>query len=150
MAVSPRLAWQKPINLPNGKGDPVLDDVPKKSGVYVFFRQHGNAVQVFYVGKALNLRSRIKTQLNNHNLMTAISRARNGARKLVWAELVLRQGQVLELALRAAEKLMIRHFVESGQPIHNVQGRKIPVQKLTNDRHRDVKRFVPSEVTVDA
>lgn len=150
MPVNPKLKWHKPINLPNDKMDPVIGDIPSTPGIYVFFRKHGQSVQVFYVGKASKLRGRVKTQLNNHSLMTAISRAKNGTRKLVWAELKLRQGQTLEATLRAAEKLMIRHFVESGQPIHNIQGRKLAVQKLTNDRHREVKSFVPDVVTVDA
>lgn len=150
MAVNPLLNWQKPIDLPTGKVDPSLKLIPASPGVYVFFREHGSTVQIFYIGKALQLQSRIKGQLNNHGLMTAIGSAKNGKRKLAWAELKIRPGQTVEAALKAAEKLMIRHYVEEGQPVHNIQGRRIPVQTLTNNLIKEVKHFVPSVVTVDA
>lgn len=116
----------------------------------MFFREYGESVQIFYVGKALKLQNRIKGQLNNHSLMIAISRAKNGKRKLVWAELKLRPGQTISGALKAAEKLMIRHFVEDGQPVHNIQGKRIPIQTLTNNLIKEVKHFIPVSVTVDA
>jgi hypothetical protein len=144
------LNWRKPIDLPDGKTDPALKDIPPTPGVYVFFREHGTRVQIFYIGKALRLQSRIKGQLNNHTLMSAISSAKNGRRKLVWAELKNKPGQSIEGSLKAAEKLMIRHFVEEGQPVHNVQGKRIPVQTLTNNRSRALAHFIPGEVTIDA
>ncbi len=150
MAVNPLLNWHKPIDLPDGKTDAAVKLIPSKPGIYVFFREFGSSVQIFYVGKALKLQGRIKGQLNNHSLMTAISRAKNGKRKLVWAELKLKPGQTVDSALKAAEKLMIRHFVEEGQPVHNIQGKRIPVQTLTNKLIKEVKHFVPSSVTVDA
>ena len=150
MAVNPLLNWRKPIDLPTGKTDPAIKLVPASPGIYVFFREHGESVQIFYVGKALKLRGRIKGQLNNHELMTAISRAKNGKRKLVWAELKNKPGQTVASALKAAEKLMIRHYVEEGQPVHNIQGKRIPVQTLTNNLIKEVKHFVPGAVTVDA
>lgn len=150
MAINPLLNWRKPIDLPEGKTDPALKQIPAAPGVYVFFRAHGKSVQIFYVGKALKLQSRIRGQLNNHGLMTAISNAKNGKRKLAWAELKLKPGQTLAGALKAAEKLMIRHYVEDGQPVHNVQGKRIPVQTLTNNLVKEVKHFVPLTVAVDA
>ena len=149
MAVNPLLNWRKPIDLPSGKTDLAIKLIPASPGIYVFFREHGGSVQIFYVGKALKLQGRIKGQLNNHSLMTAISRAKNGKRKLAWAELRLRPGQTVASALKAAEKLMIRHFVEEGQPVHNIQGKRIPIQTLTNNLIKEVKHFVPDVVTVD-
>ena len=150
MAVNPLLNWRKPIDLPAGKTDPAMKLIPTSPGVYVFFREHGDSVQIFYVGKALKLQGRIKGQLNNHDLMTALDKAKNGKRKLVWAELKKKPGQTVEGALKAAERLMIRHFVEEGQPVHNIQGKRIPTQTLTNNLIREVKHFVPGSVTVDA
>ena len=150
MTINPHLIWQKPIDLPTGKADPALKEIPAKPGVYVFFRAFGKSVQIFYVGKALKLQGRIRGQLNNHDLMQAIARAKNGKRKLVWAELKLRPGQTVSSALHAAEKLMIRHYVEEGQPVHNLQGKRLPVQTLTNSVSKEVKHFVPTTVSVDA
>jgi hypothetical protein len=150
MAINPLLVWHQPIFLPSGPKDPVVKDIPLTPGVYVFFRQFGKKVQVFYVGKANGLQGRIRGQLNNHALMTAIANAKNGKRKLVWAEIKLRPNQAVASALRVAEKLMIRHYVEQGQPVHNIQGKRLPTQKLTNKLDKGVKHFVPAAVTVDA
>lgn len=150
MAVNPLLIWRKPIELPSTKSDSAIKLIPTSPGVYVFFREHGESVQIFYVGKAMKLRDRIKGQLNNHGLMTAIARAKRGKRKLVWAELKNKPGQTVEGALKAAERLMIRHFVEEGQPVHNILGKRIPTQTLTNNLIKEVKHFVPGSVTVDA
>jgi hypothetical protein len=147
MAVNPQLVWEKPIDLPAGKSDPAIKSIPTKAGVYIFFREHGDTVQIFYVGKARKLQGRIKIQLNNHGLMTAISNAKNGKRRLVWAELKNKSGQNPEISLKAAEKLMIRHYVEKKHPICNVQGKRISVQRLTNKRNNEVTHFIPAEVT---
>ncbi|MGB9991818.1 GIY-YIG nuclease family protein [Pseudoduganella rhizocola] len=150
MAVNPRLSWRKPIDLPSDQKDPAVKSIPAAAGIYVFYREYGESVQVFYVGKATKLQSRIKNQLNNHSLMKAISSAKNGKRKLVWAELRLKPGQSAATTLKSAEKLMIRHYVEEGQPIHNIQGKRIPVQILTNENIKAVKHFVPNSVSIDA
>ena len=150
MAINPLLIWHQPIFLPTGPKDEAVKGIPKTPGVYVFFRQHGQKVQVFYVGKAMKLQGRIRGQMNNHALMTAIANAKNGKRKLVWAELKLRPNQKEAAALRVAEKLMIRHYVEEGQPVHNIQGKRLPTQTLTNTLAKGVKNFVPASVTVDA
>ena len=150
MPINPQLQWHDPINLPTGPKNAAVSAIPKAPGVYVFFREHGTKVQIFYVGKAKKLQGRVKGQLNNHALMTAIWNAKNGKRRLVWASLKLKAGQRLDGALRAAEKVMIRHYVEQGQSVHNIQGKRIPTQRLTNVVTSSVKHFVPSTVTVDA
>lgn len=150
MAINPRLEWKDPIALPSGPKDPITDTIPRSAGVYVFYREFGASVQIFYVGKAKRLQGRIRGQLNNHALMTAIGNAKNGKRKVGWAELKLRPGQKEDSALRVAERLMISHYVEQGQPVHNVQGKRLPTQTLTNGITRSVKHFVPASVIVDA
>jgi hypothetical protein len=151
MAINPLLIWHQPIVMPTGPKDPAIRSIPTTPGVYVFFRQHGQRkVQIFYVGKAKKLQGRIRGQLNNHALMTAITNAKNGRRKLVWAELKLRPNQTESSTLRVAERLMIRHFVEQGQPVHNIQGKRLATQTLTNTLAKGVKHFVPPSVIVDA
>ena len=150
MAINPLLEWHDPIDLPTGPKDLAVTSIPKVPGVYVFFREHGAKIQIFYVGKAKKLQGRIKGQLNNHALLTAIAKAKNGKRRLVWTSLKLKPNQKEDGALKAAEKLMIRHYVEQGQPVHNIQGKRIPTQTLTNVVKKSVKHFVPVSVTVDA
>ncbi|MCX6903293.1 MAG: hypothetical protein NTW03_07415 [Verrucomicrobia bacterium] len=59
------LNWHKPLTLKadkdgNGIYTIALDDVPTEPGIYVFLRTHGSTSEALYVGKADNLRSRIK------------------------------------------------------------------------------------------
>ncbi len=150
MAINPQLEWHDPIDHPTGPKDLAVSSIPKVPGVYIFFREHGAKIQIFYVGATKRLRGRVKGQLNNHALMTAISGAKNGKRRLVWASLKLKPGQKRDSALKVAEKLMIRHYVEQGQPVHNVQGKRIKTHTLTNVVKKSVKHFVPVSVTVDA
>jgi excinuclease UvrABC nuclease subunit len=46
-------------------------EIPSTSGIYCFYRKHGNCVCAVYIGKADNLEQRIKQQFNNVKLMMA-------------------------------------------------------------------------------
>ena len=70
--INPHLLWHKPQSLRTYPYAPDLDLIPKSAGIYVFYRKHGSSFEVFYVGKALNLRSRLKGQINNLKLMNSI------------------------------------------------------------------------------
>lgn len=148
--INPSLLWRKPQPLRSYPYAPNLDLIPKSPGVYVFYRKYGSNFQVFYVGKALNLRSRLKGQLNNLKLMNGIKSASNGARNLACGEIVLKPGQKAASAIRAAEKLLIRHFVDEGHELINIQGVKIRLQTLKNERPVDLKKLIPIRMQVEA
>jgi hypothetical protein len=116
----------------------------------MFYRMYGQNHQVFYVGKALNLRTRLKGQLNNLKLMNSIKSAARGARMLSYAEVMLKPGQKSNSAIVAAEKLLIRHFVEEGHVLFNVQGVKLRVQTLTNERPQDLRLVIPKRTQIEA
>jgi hypothetical protein len=149
--INPHLSWHKPQALKAYPYQPDLSSIPKEAGVYVFYRTYGpKKFQVFYVGKAKNLRNRIKGQLNNLKLMTGIQMAANGARYLAYAEVALKPGQKPEPTIHAAEKLLIRHYVEEGHELLNIQGIKIRIQTLTNERPSSLNKLVPLRTQVDA
>jgi len=149
--INPHLSWHTPQVLKAYPYQPDLAAIPKSPGVYVFYRKYGaRSFQVFYVGKAQNLRSRLKGQINNLKLMNGIQKAPNGTRCLAYAEIVLKPGQKAESAIRAAEKILIRHFVEEGHELLNIQGIKIRIQKLTNDRPSPLNKLIPLRTQVDA
>lgn len=148
--INPSLRWQQPQLLRSYPYVPNLDLIPKSPGVYVFYRKHGASFQVFYVGKALNLRGRLKGQLNNLKLMNGIKSAANGARLLAYSEVVLKPGQKVASAIHAAEKLLIRHFVDEGHELLNIQGVKIRLQTLCNERPVDLKKLIPVRTQVEA
>lgn len=149
--INPHLDWHQPQLLKFYPYQPDLDQIPRAAGVYIFYRKFGTTkFQVFYVGKAGNLRSRIKGQTNNLKLMNRIQQAANGTRYVAYAEIVLRPGQKAESAMRAAERLLIRHFVEEGHELVNVQGVKLRVQTLTSVRPGSLRRIVPIRTQVEA
>ena len=148
--INPTVLWQKPQPLRSYPYTPNLDLIPKSAGVYIFYRKHGTTFHVFYVGKGLNLRSRLKGQLNNLKLMNGIRAAANGARLLAYGEIVLKPGQKAVSAIHAAEKLLIRHFVDEGHELINIQGVKIRLQTLTNERPGALKKMIPTRMQVEA
>lgn len=148
--INPYLHWHKPQRLRTYPYLPDLDQIPRSAGIYIFYRKYGKGFQVFYVGKALNLRSRLKGQLNNLKLMNSIKSAANGARMLAYGEIKLKPGQKASSAILAAEKLLIRHFIEEGHELLNVQGVKLRVQTLTNDRPAPINKLIPLRTQVEA
>jgi len=150
VSVNPHLAWYEPQRLERYPYSPDLAEIPNDPGVYVFYRKHGSKFQVFYVGKATRLRGRVKTQLNNLKLMNGIHAAANGGRYLAYGEIVLRQKQSVASAIHQAERILIRHFVEEGHELLNIQGAKIKIQTLTNDITSPLKGLVPKLAHIDA
>lgn len=148
--INPHLRWLTPQSLKAYPYSPDLDLIPKSAGIYIFYRKYGASVEVFYVGKALNLRSRLKGQLNNLKLMNSIKSASKGAKMLCYGEIKLKRGQNADSAVRAAEKLLIRHFVEEGHELFNIQGVKLRVQTLTNERPSALNKLVPLQTQVEA
>lgn len=148
--INPHLYWHKAQRLSTYPYTPDLDLIPKSPGVYIFYRKHGAKFEVFYVGKGNNLKSRIMGQLNNLTLMNSIKSAANGAKMLTYAEIVLKPGQKASSAILAAEKLLIRHFVEEGHEIFNIHGAKIHLQTLTNQRPAELKKLIPIRTQVEA
>lgn len=150
LMINPQLQWQKPQKLQGFPYRADLAQVPATAGVYVFYRNYGSSFEVLYVGKALNLRHRIKVQMNNLKLMNGIKAASNGARMLAYGEIALRSGQSKDTAIVAAEKLLIRHFVEDGHELLNIQGVKRRVQALSNVRPAELKKIIPIHTQIEA
>ena len=148
--INPHIEWQKPQRLRTYPYSPDLELIPKTAGIYIFYRKYGTSFEVFYVGQALNLRSRVKGQLNNLKLMNSIRSATNGAKMLCYGEVVLKSGQQASSAITAAEKLLIRHFIEEGHELFNIQGVKLRVQTLTCDRPAGLKKLIPKHTQIEA
>ena len=84
---------------------PDLDALPITAGVYVFGRISRGRMIPMYVGQAMRLRSRIRTQLNNARLMLGIANSPGRRRVLVLGELVARPGQELNARIRRIRPL---------------------------------------------
>ena len=122
-----------------------IELVPEAPGVYIFFRQFGNSPEALYVGKAMNLRSRIKQQLNAHRLMKGIEAAAMGARYIAIGELRRKPGQQIEPCLRVVEHGLIRHYLALGAGLLNIQGSQIRKHSLTSER-TTARKLIPKVI----
>lgn len=150
-----KIEWTAPLTL---KKDPsliysesVLDVIEDGAGVYVFARKFGDAITPLYVGKASNLRGRIKQQLNNLRLMKQVQDwNKNGARVLLLGYLKLHGAQDEAKVLNIVERALIEHGLAEGHPLVNVQGTKKPVHTLTFRGNRSSEQVAPREMFVRA
>jgi hypothetical protein len=99
--------------------------LPEGAGVYVFGRRFGKQFEALYVGKAGELRSRTKGQLNNLRLMQHLKTAKNGKRILLVARFVSKPGQQEAKCLAILERALIRFFLSEGHDLVNKQGTRL-------------------------
>jgi len=137
------LQWRRSVKLGKFPYDLDLEKIPKSSGIYIFLRVHGNTSEALYVGKANNLRNRVKQQLNNLKLMNGIKNAPNGIRRLVYGEFVPKPGQQVSKALPLCEKTLMRYCLGQGHNLFNIQGAKLKFHELDSTRV-DLKKFLPA------
>ena len=123
------LQWDKAINLgPKAKFIKNLEaripTLPSVPGIYVFARRYKSTISPIYVGKASNLRGRVKTQSNNRRLMDAVRTEKNGDRVLLIGRIKTQPGQQLGKVLKIAEQTHIEQAMTAGSPLVNIQGTK--------------------------
>jgi hypothetical protein len=140
--MSLNLKWHRSVHIGKHDYNVDFDEIPKTAGVYVFLRAHGSTAEALYVGKALNLRGRIKQQFNNRRLMDGIKSAPNGVRRLVYAEFVARPGQQKAKSIEICEKALIRYYLAQGHDLLNIQGVKLRFHEIDSVR-ADLKSLIP-------
>lgn len=142
------LEWYRPIDLSDGREQKLiynvnLDKVPTIPGIYVFGRCHGKSFEALYVGKATNIRSRVKQQIErNLRLMRHIEYARTGNLFLLIGEINTKPGQKLEKVLAITERIFIRHFLAEGNDLVNTKGTRIRRHK-DNSSRKYLRKFIP-------
>jgi hypothetical protein len=110
-----------------------LGKISQYPGVYILARRWGAGFEALYVGKATKLRSRIKSQFNNHRLMNHLENASNGARVIYVGEFNPKPGQRLAICLSLIEKALIRYFVSEDHDIVNKQGKKLKQHTIVSN-----------------
>jgi len=131
------LEWSKPLRLKDASADKLIfkadtEELPAAAGLYVFGRRWGQQFEALYVGKAANIRSRVKSHFNNLRLMNHIKDAKNGQRIIYAATLVTKPGQKVDRCLDILERGFIRHFLSEGHDLVNKQGTVIRRHELTS------------------
>ena len=145
--------WSRPLLLRDATNENMmysvnLDRVGTQAGVYIFGRRWGSQFEALYIGKAGNLRSRVRTHLNNLRLMQHLRNARNGKRILLLGTFLPKPGQVVRNALPLMERALIRHFLSEGHDLVNVQGVIIKRHELLSSGSYP-KRYFPSKIYLE-
>jgi len=145
-----KLKWHKPKRLTDASKDNGiyginLGDIPERTGIYIFYREYGAVREALYVGKASNLKSRIKQQLNNVKLMKGIENASKGYRRIVYAEFIAKRGQQEDKCIALIERALIRYYLALEDNILNKQGTRIRSDIIVSHRS-SVKRFIPEKI----
>ena len=143
-----QVEWGRPVQLKDATNDNMiygldLSKITTGAGVYIFGRRWGAQFEALYVGKAGNVRGRVKGHLNNLRLMQHLRNAKAGKRIVLAARLVTRRGQKLPKSLALAERALIRYFLSEGHDLVNKQGARLRRHELASSGQHP-KRFFPS------
>lgn len=141
------IEWSRPLQLRDASHLNMIYDldlvkVLSKAGVYVFGRRFGNQFEALYVGKAEQLRGRVKGQLNNLRLMQHLHNAKAGKRIILAGVLITKPGQRLGKSLALAERALIRYFLSEGHDLVNKQGTRLRRHELESSG-KHPKRYFP-------
>lgn len=147
------LDWGRPIQLKDASKQNMiysldLAKVTSGAGVYIFGRRWGSQFETLYVGKAGNIRSRVKGHLNNLSLMQHLHNAKTGKRIVLAGRLVTKQGQQRAKCLALAERALIRYFLSEGHDLVNKQGTRLRRHELTSAGQHP-KRYFPTTMYLE-
>jgi hypothetical protein len=143
--------WELPIQLRLGHTGaiyecPDLAGIPEGAGIYIFGRNYGGRITPFYVGRAENLRCRIKQQFNSVKLMTNIREGKTGTRFLIYCQPRPRRGQPIKRVIRIMEESLIAYILSQGYELMQKQGLKRPNHTLSFRGNRTsegiIRRFM--------
>ncbi|OGX18433.1 MAG: hypothetical protein A3K83_03260 [Omnitrophica WOR_2 bacterium RBG_13_44_8b] len=125
-----------------------VDRLRATAGVYIFGRRWGNQFEALYVGKARNIRGRVRGQLNNLRVMQHLRNAKTGRRFILTGNVITKPGQQLEKCLVLVERALIRYFLSEGHDLVNMQGTRLRRHELlfSGDYPR---RFIPRLMFVE-
>ncbi len=143
-----QIEWTRPIVLKDGRKSNLiyttdLAKLPTVPGIYLLGRRWGTGFEALYVGKANDIRARVKGQFNNLRLMQHLKNTKTGRRILLTGRVVTRRGQQIAKCLDLVERTLIRHFLSEGHDLVNIQGTHLRRHELVSTG-RHPKRYFPS------
>ncbi|MBF6560255.1 MAG: hypothetical protein IVW56_08200 [Candidatus Binataceae bacterium] len=125
-----------------------LEKLPDAAGVYIFGRNYGGGLEALYIGKANNIRARLKSQLKNLPLMMHVKNAKNGKRVVMAGCYKPQPGQKLAKCLALIERGFIRYFLSEGHDLVNKQGSRLRRHEIVSIG-KNPKKFIPTSIFLD-
>lgn len=142
------LEWSRPVQFKDGAKQNLIytldaTRLPSVAGIYVLGRRWGSDFEALYVGKANNIRNRVKGQMNNLRLMQYMRNARAGKRIVLTGKFVPKPGQKLGKCLGLSERALIRYFLSEGHSLVNKQGTLLRQHEVASSG-KHPKKFIPA------
>jgi len=141
-----KVKWKKPILLEKHPTKHIpfwIQDwnrIPAAPGIYIFSKRFGDKITPVYIGKAKNLRNRIKQQLkSNVPLVTAMQKSGLGSKFVMIAEHIGRPGLPSMKAITIVEKAFIYEAINHGFELANIQMKEIKEIEIISEgysKHR--------------
>lgn len=135
--------WHPPIDLREDHDDGLiltceLEKLPEEPGVYAFCRTFGDKIEPLYIGRAADLRSRIKGHFKGSvRLMNKIKDAKIGQKVVLAGEWRAKPGQSAHKALAIIESALIKYAIAEGHDLLNVVGARTPVHTINSSGNRE-------------
>ena len=147
------IEWGRPVQLKDASKENLiysldLDQVGKRPGLYIFGRRWGGQFEALYVGKAGNVKARVKGHLNNLRLMQHLRNAKSGKRIVLAGRILTKPGQQLSKTMSLAERALIRFFLAEGHDLVNKQGTRLRRHSLESSG-KYPKRYFPSPIYLE-
>lgn len=141
-----QIEWGRQVQLTDASKDNMiygldLAKVTTSAGVYIFGRRWGKQFEALYVGKARNIRSRVKNHLNNLRVMQHLRNAKTGNRIVLAGQLVTKPGQRKSKCLGLAERALIRYYLSDGHDLVNKQGTRMRRHEIQSSGKHPKKCF---------
>jgi hypothetical protein len=149
------LNWSNPFILRDGSSSNMIYDLPTKSeipnatGIYIFYRKHGDSISAVYIGKADKIDQRVKQQLNNVKLMMAIKNSGAGNKFLIYGKLKTKQGQKPNKIIKLLEKKFIAFATLNGHELVNIQGTKSKYDEIRNSGSLDIRKILSFKMNIN-
>lgn len=150
------IQWHAPVGLRDGTPERLiyacdeLEFLPDTAGVYLFGREFGVNIAPIYIGKAGNLRLRVRQHLErNIKLMKSIEAAKNGRRVVQVGEWRAKPGQQAKRVLPIIESALIKYALAEGFELVNVHGTKTPVHELSMTGNRAGTRLFRTYMKIE-
>lgn len=139
--------WTRPIPLRDATRQDLiyatdLNKLPGIAGIYILGRRYGAGLEALYVGKANDIRGRVKGQFNNLRLMQHLKKAKAGKRIVLAGRVITKRGQQRKKCLLLLERALIRYFLSEGHDLVNTQGARIRRHEVVSSG-KQPRRFIP-------
>ena len=147
------IEWARPVQLKDALRQNLIYNVdqsklPMAQGVYILGRRYGTDFEALYVGKANNIRGRVRGQLKNLPLMLHLKNAKNGKRIVLAGRFASRPGQQPAKCLPLIERALIRYFLSEGHDLVNKQGTRLRRHEIASSG-KHPKRLIPKMMFLD-